>query len=76
MFIASTLLSYPAPLGAECKVNTQKHIALRWSAESYRYASYKHCAPSEHFVLHVNRNHFSCKADSIVRSFPPSICIS
>ena len=30
------LLSYPAPLGAECKVKRQKNIALRWSAELFR----------------------------------------
>ena len=33
MFIAPTYrVSRSAPLGAECKVTTQKHIALRWSA--------------------------------------------
>jgi hypothetical protein len=35
MFIALEVLSYAAPLGAECKVNTQKHIALPWSAELF-----------------------------------------
>ena len=44
------LLSYPAPLGAACKVNA--HITLR-SAGARDYLemrSYKHRAPPEHFV--------------------------
>jgi hypothetical protein len=33
MFIAPDLLIYPAPLGAACKLNAPKHMALRWSAQ-------------------------------------------
>src|SRR5215213_3944246 len=43
-------LSLPAPLGAECKLNACKHIALRWSAEPFRVSGYKHRAPLEHFA--------------------------
>ncbi|HEU0253519.1 MAG TPA: tetratricopeptide repeat protein, partial [Pyrinomonadaceae bacterium] len=32
MFIATRYLIDSAPLGAECKLSPQKHIALRWSA--------------------------------------------
>jgi hypothetical protein len=48
MFIASNFLMYPAPLGAACKLNPPKHMALRWSAEPLKVLGYKHGAPPEH----------------------------
>src|SRR5215213_8113373 len=55
-------LSLPAPLGAECKLNPCKHIALRWSAEPFRVSDYKHRAPLEHFA----RISIQIKGDRIV----------
>lgn len=52
-------LRYTAPVGAECKWNSPKHMALRWSAQLLEASGYKHRAPPEHFR---GLNHFSRKA--------------
>ena len=51
MFIAPKFLMYPAPLGAACKTESLRHMALRWSAGLIKIGGYKHCAPLEHFKV-------------------------
>jgi hypothetical protein len=50
MFIAPASLVYPAPLGAACKPNASKHMALRRSAYVIAVPGYKHRAPTEHIA--------------------------
>jgi len=45
MFIALSCLIDPRSAGAECKLNLQKHIALRRSGMLISQRGYKHGAP-------------------------------
>jgi hypothetical protein len=53
MFIARILM-YSAPLGAACKLNAPKHMALRWSAPVLVLYGYKLGAPLEHFAVKIH----------------------
>src|SRR5688500_10587420 len=50
VYSSPNFLRYPAPLGAACKRNAPKHMALRWSAKVMVLESYKYSAPLEHFA--------------------------